>query len=130
MTLKIAFQMDPMEGVDIDADTTFALAEAAQARGYTLFSYGPEQLAYNAGRVEARARPMAVRREHGNHVTLEDEVLLDLARDVDVVWMRQDPPFDMQYITAAHILEMLKGDTFVANDPEWVRSCPGKNYSA
>ena len=126
MTLKIAFQMDPMEGVDIDADTTFALAEVAQARGYELYSYGVEQLAYNTGRVQARARPMVVRRELGNHVSFEDEVLLDLAKDVDVVWMRQDPPFDMQYITAAHILEMLKGDTLVANDPEWVRSCPEK----
>ena len=126
MTYRIAFQMDPMEGVDIDADTTFALAEVAQARGYTLFSYGPEDLAYNAGRVQARARPMTVRRERGNHVSFEPEVLLDLAEDVDVVWMRQDPPFDMGYITAAHILEMLEGKTLVANDPKWVRSCPEK----
>lgn len=126
MTLKIAFQMDPMEGVDINADTTFALAEAAQARGYELYSYGVEMLAYNAGRVQARARPMKVRRELGNHVSFNDEVLLDLAKDVDVVWMRQDPPFDMSYITAAHILEMLEGDTLVANDPQWVRSCPEK----
>lgn len=126
MTLKIAFQMDPMEGVDIDADTTFALAEVAQARGYELYSYDVSQLAYNAGRVQARARPMQVRRELGNHVSFGEEVLLDLAEDIDVVWMRQDPPFDMQYITAAHILEMLKGKTLVANDPEWVRSCPEK----
>jgi glutathione synthase len=118
--------MDPMEGVDIDADTTFALAEVAQARGYTLFSYGPEDLAYNAGRVQARARPMTVRRERGNHVSFGPEVLLDLAEDVDVVWMRQDPPFDMGYITATHILEMLEGKTLVANDPKWVRSCPEK----
>ncbi len=126
MSLKIAFQMDPMEGVDIDADTTFALAETAQARGYALYSYDVSGLAYNAGIVQARARPMTVRRERGNHVSFGDAVLLDLAKDIDVVWMRQDPPFDMQYITAAHILEMLKGKTFVANDPEWVRSCPEK----
>ncbi|MEE9272140.1 MAG: glutathione synthase [Robiginitomaculum sp.] len=126
MSLKIAFQMDPMEGVDINADTTFALAEAAQARGYTLYSYGAEQLAYNAGKVQARARRMRVQRKLGNHVQFEDEGLLDLAKDVDVVWMRQDPPFDMGYITAAHILEMLRGDTLVANDPQWVRSCPEK----
>lgn len=126
MSLKIAFQMDPMEGVDIDADTTFALAEAAQERGYKIYSYSVEQLAYNGGRVEARAREMALRREAGSHVRFKDEELLDLAEDVDVVWMRQDPPFDMQYITAAHILEMLEGKTLVCNDPKWVRSCPEK----
>lgn len=126
MTLKIAFQMDPMESVDIDADTTFALAEVAQARGYTLYSYDVGDLAYNAGRVEVRARPMTVRREYGNHVSFEESVLLNLAEDIDVIWMRQDPPFDMGYITASHILEMLEGKTFVANDPKWVRSCPEK----
>ncbi len=126
MTLRIAFQMDPMEGVDIDADTSFALAEAAQARGYSLYSYTPDQLSYNAGKVEARARPMTVRREYANHVSFGDEVVLDLAKDIDVVWMRQDPPFDMGYITAAHILEMLAGETLVCNDPQWVRSCPEK----
>ena len=126
MTLRIAFQMDPMETVDIDADTTFALAEVASARGYELFEYGPEHLAYNEGKIQARVRPMKVRRERGNHVSFEDRRLIDLATDVDVVWMRQDPPFDMAYITAAHMLERLKGDTLVVNDPEWVRSCPEK----
>ena len=126
MSLKIAFQMDPMETVDIDADTTFALAEVAMARGMTLFEYGPEHLIYNQGRVQAYARPMTVRRELGNHVSFEDRRLIDLETDIDVVWMRQDPPFDMAYITAAHILERLKGKTLVVNDPEWVRSCPEK----
>ncbi len=126
MTYRVAFQMDPMEGVDIDADTSFALAEAAQARGYSLYSYGPDQLSYNAGRAEARARPMTVRREYGHHVSFGAEIVLDLARDIDVVGMRQDPPFDMGYITAAHILEMLAGQTLVCNDPKWVRSCPEK----
>ena len=126
MSLRIAFQMDPMETVDIDGDTTFALAEVAQARGMTLFEYGPEHLIYNQGRVQAYARPMTVRRERGNHVSFEDRRLIDLETDVDVVWMRQDPPFDMAYITAAHILERLKGKTLVVNDPEWVRSCPEK----
>ena len=126
MTLRIAFQMDPMETVNIDADTTFALAVVASARGYELFEYGPQHLAYNEGRVQARVRPMKVRREYGNHVSFEDRTLIDLATDVDVVWMRQDPPFDMAYITAAHILERLKGKTLVVNDPEWVRSCPEK----
>ena len=126
MTLRIAFQMDPMETVNIDADTTFALAEVASERGYELFEYGPEHLAYNEGKIQARVRPMKVRREQGNHVSFEDRRLIDLAKDVDVVWMRQDPPFDMAYITAAHMLERLKGDTLVVNDPEWVRSCPEK----
>ena len=126
MTLRIAFQMDPMETVDINADTTFALAEVAAARGYELFEYGPQHLAYNEGRIEANARPMTVRREVGNHVTFEDRRVINLATDIDVVWMRQDPPFDMAYITAAHLLERLKGETLVVNDPEWVRSCPEK----
>ena len=126
MTLRIAFQMDPMETVDIDADTTFALAEVAAARGYELFEYGPEHLAYNEGKIQARMRPMNIRREYGQHVRFEDRRLMDLAKDVDVIWMRQDPPFDMAYITAAHMLERLKGETLVVNDPEWVRSCPEK----
>lgn len=126
MSLRIAFQMDPMEGVDINADTTFALAEVAQARGYSIFSYSPDQLSYNADRVQARARKMTLRRERSNHVDFDDEILLDLKKDIDVVWMRQDPPFDMGYITASHILEMLEGNTLVCNDPKWVRSCPEK----
>lgn len=124
--LRVAFQMDPMETVDIDGDTTFALAEVAANRGMTLFEYGPQHLAYNEGRVTANARPMQVRREKGNHVSFGERQTIDLATDVDVVWMRQDPPFDMSYITASHILERLKGQTFVANDPEWVRSGPEK----
>ncbi len=126
MTLRVAFQMDPMEGVNIDGDTTFALAEIAMQRGMTLFEYGPEHLVYNEGRIEAYARPMTVRREKGNHVSFQPRRKIDLAADVDVVWMRQDPPFDMAYITAAHLLERLKGQTLVVNDPEWVRSCPEK----
>ena len=124
--LKVAFQMDPMETVNIDGDTTFALAEVAQARGMEMFEYGPEHLSYNEGRIEAYARPMTVRREQGSHVRFEERRIINLASEIDVVWMRQDPPFDMAYITAAHLLERLKGDTLVVNDPEWVRSCPEK----
>jgi len=105
--LKVAFQMDPMETVNIDGDTTFALAEVAQA--------GPQHLSYNEGRIEAYARPMTVRREQGSHVRFEARRVINLASDIDVVWMRQDPPFDMAYITAAHLLERLKGDTLVVN---------------
>ncbi len=124
--IRVAFQMDPMETVNIDGDTTFALAEVAQARGMKLFEYGPQNLSYNEGRIEAYARPMTVRREYGNHVSFGERKVIDLATEIDVVWMRQDPPFDMAYITAAHLLERLKGETLVVNDPEWVRSCPEK----
>ncbi|MGB6231475.1 MAG: glutathione synthase [Litorimonas sp.] len=124
--LRVAFQMDPMEGVNIAEDTTFALALEAQDRGAALFEYGPQHLAYDRGRVLAHARPMVVRGEPGNHVAFEPRRVIDLADEVDVVWMRQDPPFDMSYITACHLLERLKGRTLVANDPEWVRSCPEK----
>ena len=124
--LRVAFQMDPMEGVNIKEDTSFALALEAQSRGADLFEYGPSHLVYDQGRVMAHARPMTLHNEVGNHVTFEDRRMIDLADDVDVVWMRQDPPFDMSYITACHLLERLKGHTLVANDPEWVRSCPEK----
>jgi len=126
MTLRVAFQMDPMETVDINADTTFALAEVAQARGMELFEYGPDHLSYDEGRILARAKPMTVSRDENDHVHFGPRQLIDLAKDVDVIWMRQDPPFDMSYITAAHLLERLKSDTLVVNDPEWVRSCPEK----
>ncbi len=126
MTYRVAFQMDPMEGVNIDTDTSFALALEAQNRGATLFEYGPEHLSYDQGRIIARARPMQVRDKKDDHVSFAPRRELDLAKDVDVVWMRQDPPFDMAYITAAHILEMLEGKTLVCNDPKWVRSCPEK----
>ncbi|MEL6686901.1 MAG: glutathione synthase, partial [Pseudomonadota bacterium] len=124
--LRVAFQMDPMEGVNIKEDTSFALALEAQSRGAKLFEYGPQHLIYNAGRVMANARPIRLKNEVGDHVEFEERRLIDLADDVDVVWMRQDPPFDMSYITACHLLERLKGETLVANDPEWVRSCPEK----
>lgn len=125
-TLRVAFQMDPMEGVDIQGDTSFALALEAQSRGASLFEYGPQHLVYQTGRVLAHARPMRLQNKIGNHVEFDDRRLIDLTDDVDVVWMRQDPPFDMSYITACHLLERLEGKTLVANDPQWVRSCPEK----
>ncbi|MHA6287848.1 glutathione synthase [Maricaulis sp. CAU 1757] len=126
MAMRIAVQMDPVEHVSVDADTTFALMEEAQARGAELFVYGPDQLAWDEGRITARARPVRVKHVQGEHAELGEVRVLDLAEDVDVVLMRQDPPFDMAYITAAHILEGLKGRTLVLNDPEWVRSSPEK----
>lgn len=124
--LRIAIQMDPIEHVNIDGDTTFAMAEEAQSRGYEIFVYQVDTLSWQEGKVRARAKPARVQRVKGDHVTLGAEVVLDLAEDVDVVLMRQDPPFDMSYITAAHMLEFLKGKTLVVNDPFWVRSSPEK----
>ncbi|WP_417588065.1 glutathione synthase [Pararhodobacter oceanensis] len=125
MALKIAFQMDPIDAVDINADSSFRLAEEAQARGYELFYYTPDRLTFDEGRVLARAWPLRVQREQGNHAQRGDEVTLDLA-EVDVVWLRQDPPFDMSYITTTHILDMLRDKTLVVNDPFWVRNYPEK----
>jgi glutathione synthase len=123
--MKIAFQMDPIGAVDPEADSTFRLAEEAQARGCELWHYTPGRLSYREGRVIARAEPLSVRRVPGDHATLGETVDLDLG-DVDVVWLRQDPPFDMGYITTTHILDRLKGQTLVVNDPFWVRNSPEK----
>jgi glutathione synthase len=125
MALKVAFQMDPIEGVDIDADSSFRLAEAAQARGHALWVYGPDKLVWRDGGVWAHARPVEVRRERGNHATFGAREDIDLGA-MDVVWLRQDPPFDMGYITTTHILEHLPKTTLVANDPFWVRNSPEK----
>ncbi len=125
MPLRIAFQMDPITGVDIDADSTFRLAEEAQGRGHEMFFYTPDRLTWRDGRVVARAQSMTVRRVKGDHVTLGEEHELDLGT-VDVVWLRQDPPFDMGYITTTHILEQLSPQVLVVNDPFWVRNCPEK----
>lgn len=126
MSLRVAIQMDPLESVNINADTSFALAEAAQERGHELWTYHPGALTFEAGEIRARARPVTVRREQGNHADFGAPATLDLRADIDVILMRQDPPFDMSYITASHILEMLHPDTFVVNDPFWVRSSPEK----
>ena len=123
---RVAFQMDPMETVDINGDTTFALAETAQARGWTMWEYGPEHLTYDRDKILARARPMTVQRDPNQPAIFGERELIDLAEDMDVVWMRQDPPFDMSYITATHLLERLEGKTLVVNDPKWVRACPEK----
>ena len=123
--MKIAFQMDPIGPIDIDADSTFRLAEEAQARGHELYYYLPDHLSYQEGRIMARARSLKVQRVRGNHAEMGPLELLDLA-DVDVVWLRQDPPFDMHYITTTHLLERLGPETLVVNDPFWVRNSPEK----
>ncbi len=125
MALKIAFQMDPIGPIDIDADSTFRIAEEAQARGHQLFYYTPDKLAYDRGQVVARGWPLTVQRIKGDHFRLGDAQVVDLA-DMDVVWLRQDPPFDMGYITTTHILDMVHPETLVVNDPFWVRNYPEK----
>jgi len=125
MPLKVAIQMDPIGPINIDADSTFRIAEEAQARGHELFYYTPDKLAYREGRVTARGWPLTVRRIKGDHFSLGEEQEIDLS-DWDVVWLRQDPPFDMGYITTTHILERIHPDTLVVNDPFWVRNYPEK----
>jgi len=127
MSLKVAIQMDPIDAIDIDADSTFVMALEAQARGCQLYHYLTQDLALTNGRVMAGARSLEVRREEGNHFTLGRQQWLDLA-EVDVVLMRQDPPFDMSYITAPHILEHIHPKTLVVNDPAEVRNAPEKLF--
>ncbi|WP_417604216.1 glutathione synthase [Primorskyibacter flagellatus] len=123
--MKIAFQMDPIEQVNIEADSTFRLAEEAQARGHELFYYLPDQLAYQEGRITARGQSLQVQRKQGAHATLGEMQEVDLS-DFDVVWLRQDPPFDMHYITLTHLLDRIHPGTLVVNDPFWVRNYPEK----
>src|SRR6056297_3225623 len=123
--MKIAFQMDPIQSVDIKADSSFRLAEEAQARGHELFFYGPDKLAYDEGRILAHGQRFTVQRVQGEHVTLGPVEQVDLA-EFDVVWLRQDPPFDMHYITSTHLLDRLRGKALVVNDPFWVRNYPEK----
>lgn len=127
MTLRVAIQMDPMESIDIDGDSTFVLALEAQRRGHALFHYLPRHLTFRDGKVSALARPLTVRREKGRHFDLGSAETLDL-REMSVVLMRQDPPFDMAYITATHILEHIHPKTLVVNDPVHVRNAPEKLF--
>ncbi len=135
MALKVAVQMDPIEGINIDADSTFALMLEAQARGHLLWHYEVRHMTLEEGtlrpggrrreRLFARARPVSVQRRRGAHYTFGEEARLDLGSK-DVVLMRQDPPFDMAYITATHMLEHIQPDTVVVNDPAAVRNAPEK----
>jgi glutathione synthase len=128
MTCRVAFQMDPMESLNIAGDSSFALMLKAQERGYSLYHYAAPDLTWQGGQLYTFGTPVTVRREVGNHFTAGDPVLLDLGRDIDVVLMRQDPPFDLSYITATHLLERIRGETLVVNDPESVRNAPEKLF--
>jgi glutathione synthase len=128
MGLTVAVQMDPMETINIAGDSTFALMLSAQARGHTLYHYAAGDLSYRDGRVFAPARPVTVQRVAGDHFTFGDPKMLDLGADTDAILMRQDPPFDLAYITATHLLERIQHETLVVNDPAAVRNAPEKLF--
>ena len=125
MSLFVALQMDPVENVSIAADSTFRIGIEAQERGHRLFQYTVDQLRYDEGRIMARGRSVILRRQLGDHVEFGAWQQLDLA-EVDVVWLRQDPPFDMAYVTSTHLLDRIAATTLVVNDPFWVRNSPEK----
>ena len=125
MGLRVAFQMDPIETVDIAADSTFRIALEAQTRGHEIWCYTPDKLVFREGRVAALARPMTLQAVKDNHVSFGERALCDLAA-LDIVWLRQDPPFDMSYITTTHLLDLIHPGTLVVNDPFWVRNYPEK----
>jgi glutathione synthase len=124
----MAIQMDPIEGIDISTDSSFVLALEAQERGYTVYHYQPKNLAFTDGLVTARAKTMTLRREQGNHYDFGETQIINL-RETDVVLMRQDPPFDMGYITATHLLDHIHPNTLVVNDPTSVRNAPEKLFA-
>jgi glutathione synthase len=129
MSLRVAVQMDPLDSINIAGDSSFALMLAAQARGHRVWHYDVRSLAWEDGRITAWARPVRVQRVEGEHFGFEgDEAKIDLAADIDVVLMRQDPPFDLGYISAALLLDRLKGTTLVVNDPHSVVNAPEKMF--
>ena len=127
MKLKVAIQMDHVSSIDIDGDSTFVLGLEAEKRGYEVWHYTPPDLAFRDRRVMARMQPMKLRREKGNHYTLGTAENVDLAT-MDIVLLRQDPPFDMSYITTTHLLEHIHPRTLVVNDPASVRNAPEKLF--
>ncbi len=126
MSLRVAVQMDPLESININGDSSLHLMLAAQARGHRLWHYDVCSLALDGGRLSAWAAQVTVQCVAGDHFTRDDYRKIDLVKDIDVVLMRQDPPFDLGYITATHLLERLKGQTLVVNDPAAVRNAPEK----
>ena len=128
MPLKVALQMDPMESLNIHGDSTFQIMLSAQARGHKLYHYRPNDMTWRDDRLFVQAREVTVQRVQGDHYTFGETVKLDLGKDVDVVWMRQDPPFDLNYITATHLLERIQHETLVVNNPDSVRNAPEKLF--
>ncbi|WP_277980354.1 glutathione synthase [Sphingomonas phyllosphaerae] len=128
MALTVAVQMDPIDQINIAGDSTFALMLSAQQRGHRLFHYTADQLNWSDGRLWTQAHPVTVQRVQGDHFRFEKPVALDLGVRADVVLMRQDPPFDLGYITATHLLERIADRTLVVNDPASVRNAPEKVF--
>ena len=126
MSLTVAVQMDPLEKINISGDSTFAIMLGAQARGHRMYHYLAEDLTYQESRLYAGAHEVRVQPVPGDHFRLGEFRILDLGRDVDVVLMRQDPPFDLGYITATHLLERIADETLVVNNPAAVRNAPEK----
>jgi len=126
MSLTVAVQMDPLEQINISGDSTFALMLSAQARGHKLYHYLADALTWQDGRLYVGAHPATVQAVPGEHFRMGEFEILDLGKDVDVVLMRQDPPFDLGYITATHLLERIREGTLVVNDPGSVRNAPEK----
>jgi glutathione synthase len=127
MALNVAVQMDPIERINIRGDSTFALLLEAQARGHRLSYYTPDRMAMLQGRVFATVQPLTVRDQPGDHFTLGQGERVELTR-FDVILMRQDPPFDLAYISATHLLERVHPGTLVVNDPAHVRNAPEKMF--
>ncbi len=128
MSLRVAVQMDPLETINIAGDSSFALMLAAQARGHSMWHYDVKTLAWREGRITAWARPVTVQQVQGDHFSAGELQRIDLASDIDVILMRQDPPFDLGYISAALMLDRLKGVTLVSNDPREVINAPEKMF--
>lgn len=128
MSLRVAVQMDPIESINIAGDSSFALMLSAQARGHELWEYDVASIAYDSGKITCWASPVTVQRVVGDHFTKGDLRKIDLAADIDVVLMRQDPPFHLGYISSALLLDRLKGTTLVSNDPREVINAPEKMY--
>jgi glutathione synthase len=126
MSLRVAVQMDPLERINIEGDSTFAIMLRAQELGHALYHYSPQDLSYAEGRLWTMGYPVTVQRITHDHYSFGEPRILDLGKDVDVVLMRQDPPFDLGYITATHLLERIQGETLVVNDPASVRDAPEK----
>src|SRR5687768_8297598 len=126
MSLRVAVQMDPLDSINIEGDSTFAIMLGAQARGHRLWHYTADALSWHEDRLWTMGSPVTVQRVPGDHYRFGEPETLDLGRDVDVVLMRQDPPFDLGYITATHLLERIKHETLVVNDPTSVRNAPEK----
>jgi glutathione synthase len=126
MVLRVGFQMDSIEGVDPRSDTTFRLAEEAQARGHLLFHYLPNDMTFSQGRVFAKGHYMSLNRNDDPVTKFTEQKTIDLGQDLDLLWLRQDPPFNMEYLTTTYLLDFVSKETLVINKPFWVRNFPEK----